>query len=272
MRIIACALAACATSGVAKGETFRVNFDPARSTSTVTLSILAASATDSTPVNGFFDLKLNTVANPTSVTGRDWGFFAVEPLVLNVNLDFLGALNTTTTNSQTWYAYKNSPFGTMPLNAGQFVFPDLDTVTFGSMAYEAQGLLCSQFTANGVACDGTVNLNVAPITLVDFNGGVSVDGRTVTVTIAIDQTVPVSLVTGGPALGTLRTQINAAGTVVVPVIEGDANGDCSVDFTDLTEVLRFWGQAGWRGDADNSGAVSFPDLTAVLRQWNTACP
>ncbi|MDX2115890.1 MAG: dockerin type I domain-containing protein [Planctomycetota bacterium] len=58
---------------------------------------------------------------------------------------------------------------------------------------------------------------------------------------------------------------------------GDANGDEFVNFSDITEVLRFFnttytpGSAG-PGDANNDGIVNFSDITEVLRQFNTACP
>ncbi len=54
---------------------------------------------------------------------------------------------------------------------------------------------------------------------------------------------------------------------VVPVCEGDANGDGMVDFDDLNLVLANWGSAGPDGDVDGSGLVDFDDLNVVLGAW-----
>lgn len=64
--------------------------------------------------------------------------------------------------------------------------------------------------------------------------------------------------------------------IVIPVaIEGDANHDGEVNFTDITEVLTFWTfsypEILGQGDADFSNAVNFADITAVLRSWGESC-
>ncbi|MDX2114971.1 MAG: hypothetical protein SFZ24_05020 [Planctomycetota bacterium] len=64
-------------------------------------------------------------------------------------------------------------------------------------------------------------------------------------------------------------------TTAPPGCPGDANGDSAVNFSDIVEVLRFWGflyapDVG-PGDANNDGRVDFLDVTEVLRWWNTTC-
>lgn len=58
---------------------------------------------------------------------------------------------------------------------------------------------------------------------------------------------------------------------------GDANGDQTVDFDDLTSVLSSFGtgssgQSNVPGDANCDGVVDFNDTTAVLSNFLTDCP
>jgi hypothetical protein len=58
---------------------------------------------------------------------------------------------------------------------------------------------------------------------------------------------------------------------------GDADGNCSVTFIDVTTVLANFGNiygvppATGPGDADRSGVVSFIDITSVLANFGSAC-
>lgn len=56
----------------------------------------------------------------------------------------------------------------------------------------------------------------------------------------------------------------------------DANGDGTVNFSDLTSVLTAWGSTyvpeTGPGDVDRSGEVDFADLTKVLTSWGQTCP
>lgn len=60
-----------------------------------------------------------------------------------------------------------------------------------------------------------------------------------------------------------------------PVCAGDANGDRTVSFPDITAVLTAFGTSGAigiPGDANRDGAVSFPDITFILGNWGNTCP
>lgn len=60
-----------------------------------------------------------------------------------------------------------------------------------------------------------------------------------------------------------------------PPCEGDADGDGTIGFPDITAVLRFWGTSyapgTGLGDADGNGLVGFPDITTVLRLFGSTC-
>jgi hypothetical protein len=56
---------------------------------------------------------------------------------------------------------------------------------------------------------------------------------------------------------------------------GDADGDRSVNFSDITTVLANFtavGAPGIPGDADSDGDVDFTDITTVLANFGTTCP
>lgn len=74
--------------------------------------------------------------------------------------------------------------------------------------------------------------------------------------------------------------INAQDRVlVVPPgpLFGDANGDCEVDFADITSILTNWGAAypccgaPSPGDSNHNGAVNFTDITDTLTAWGATC-
>ncbi len=54
-------------------------------------------------------------------------------------------------------------------------------------------------------------------------------------------------------------------------LQGDANGDCAVNFNDLNVVLANWGTTGPTGDINGNGQVDFNDLNIILANWGEAC-
>ncbi|MCA9310132.1 MAG: hypothetical protein KDA21_02945 [Phycisphaerales bacterium] len=53
---------------------------------------------------------------------------------------------------------------------------------------------------------------------------------------------------------------------------GDANGDRTVDFSDLNLVLGNWGATTSAGDLNSDGIVNFTDLNLILLHWGETCP
>lgn len=65
------------------------------------------------------------------------------------------------------------------------------------------------------------------------------------------------------------------GSIIVvapPPCAGDADGNRSVNFADITSVLSNFNGAGPAGDADRNGSVNFADITSVLVNFNLPCP
>jgi len=71
---------------------------------------------------------------------------------------------------------------------------------------------------------------------------------------------------------------DAVRLLVIPgaLCPGDADGDGSVGFSDITEVLDNWlsdyGPGTGPGDANGDGLVNFGDITVVLENWLAVCP
>ncbi len=63
--------------------------------------------------------------------------------------------------------------------------------------------------------------------------------------------------------------------LVPPILFGDANHDCIVNFADITSVLTHWGSSyatTGPGDANRNGQVNFADITSVLTSFGLTCP
>ncbi len=81
----------------------------------------------------------------------------------------------------------------------------------------------------------------------------------------------------GPVTMTLDAVSVLAQAPAPAFCEGDADASGTVDFADITEILRNWlatyaPGSGGPGDADGNGTVDFADITAALRNWLRICP
>lgn len=86
----------------------------------------------------------------------------------------------------------------------------------------------------------------------------------------VQATASDGLVVRSPASAVLT-----ASTPACPACAGDADGDRSVSFGDVTTVLANFGSsgaAGIPGDADRDGFVTFADITSVLGNFGGTCP
>ncbi|MBL8746550.1 MAG: hypothetical protein JNK58_09380 [Phycisphaerae bacterium] len=252
------------------GETFTVPINPAQSSITATLTLQGRSDDDTSPVAGTVRLNLATVNTPAQVTGIDFDLQVVEPLDFFINYGFGSTFSSTVTGLRLMYAAPGTPIGPVPVAMGGFTFLSVPANTQGLLTYTATGLVCLALGGAGLPCTDMDDLSTEPTQPIDFAGTVTVGpGRLVTVISTVDRTTPID--PANPSLGTLRVQGTIRGSVLVPVIAGDANGDCVVDFSDITSVLSHYGGGGAAGDADNSGTVDFADITSVLSNWGAAC-
>jgi len=268
IRTTACAVLVFASGAWA--ETFTIPIDNSQSSMTATLTLIGQSAVDTSPVSGFVVLKLDTVRDPLQVSGLDFFLEADETLTLNLSFGILGAFNSTLTDLAVLYATPGTPTVPALLNMQQFEFVDVPTNTAGILNYTATGFVCTTLMQEGLPCIDTDDLSTEPTQLITFGGTImSGPGRVVEVEASIDRTAPVD--PANPDLGTIRVQAVLRGSVFVPVIPGDANGDCDVSFADITAILANFGSDTINGDSDNSGSVDFADITVTLANWGASC-
>jgi Tol biopolymer transport system component len=99
-------------------------------------------------------------------------------------------------------------------------------------------------------------------------GGVTSDGRWVAFSSYASNLVPGD---------TNRATDAFLRDTLVPPAEcpGDANGNGTVAFSDITSVLENWGAlfpgSTGPGDANHNGTVNFADITSVLENWGSQC-
>lgn len=261
--------AAVAIAASAYAETFSVPINPSNSQVTVTLTLIGVSDTDTSPVTGSVNLKLDTVANAMQVTGNDFTLALTNDLTLNISFGFLGAFNSQLNDLVILYANPGTPFGPVPISNGMFSLLGVPANTDGVLTYNATGLVCSQLQSAGLPCNDVDDLSTEPTQNIDFNSNISISGRTVTVGATIDRTAPVD--PANPSLGTIRVVGTITGSAVVPLFLGDANGDCLVNFSDFATILANFGGSGPDGDSNSSGSVDFSDVAATLANFGASC-
>jgi hypothetical protein len=258
----------------AHAERFTVAIDPALSQVTATLTIQGQSAVDTSPVTGFVELSLDTVGAPVQVRGRDLRVELTETLNFNISFGFLGQFNSTLAGLVVQYANPGTVVGPVPIDAnGAFLFAGVPADLEGVLNYTATGLVCAVLlnSTPPLPCTDTDDLSTEPTQSVDFDAVASISGRTVTLTASIDRTAPIDA--ANPSLGTIRVVGTVRGSVVVPVLPGDADASCNVNFTDITAVLANFGTEGpgVPGDTNADDVVNFTDITTVLANFGTSC-
>lgn len=254
----------------AQAETFSVPIDPAQSSITATLTLQGRSDSDTSPVTGFLQLNLATVSAPAQATGLDFDLQLTEALDFFLDYGFGGTFTSTVTGMRVLYANPGTPVGPVPVVMGAFSFVGAPANTQGLLTYNATGLVCLALTSAMLPCTDADDLSTEPTQPIDLTGDISVGpGRLVTIETMIDRTAPID--PANPTLGSLRVVGTIRGSIVVPVILGDANGDCVVDFADITAILSSYGGSGPLGDGDSSGTVDFADITAALSNWGSVC-
>ncbi len=69
-------------------------------------------------------------------------------------------------------------------------------------------------------------------------------------------------------------KVDSADRPVIEIPDGDVDGDCAVDFTDLNALLAHWSQTPASrsdGDLNSDNAVDFADLNLLLAHWGETC-
>ena len=261
-------VAALMATSAAQALPANLTIDQSRSSITVTLTILSSSATDSSPVTGYYTLNLNHQSGPTQLGLTDFRAALTRNLTLNVNLGFLGRFNSNANNLVVYYEHPGMLFGPVPLTGGSFTLAGVPTLSTGTLAYTATGFVCTSLQSSGMACTSTIDLSTQPATQQTVTGTLTVNNGIASVTGSIDSTQPLD--SNNPTLGS----IHVTGTVVAsgPIVcAADFNLDHAVDFFDYLDFVQAFATGGAGADFNHDAVVDFFDYLDFVDAFAAGC-
>lgn len=268
MKSAAALIIAASITGSALAMPAHLTINQSQSSVTVQLTILTSSATDSSPVTGYYDLELNNRTAPTQLSLRDFRAALTENLVLNVNLGILGRFNSNANNLVLFYADAPTLFGPAPITAGSFTLANLPVLSTGTLAYTATGFVCTQMQGSGLPCTDNINMADQPATAQTMTASLAVVGGVATVSANINSTQPLD--PANPALGNIHITgtLVASGPIRCPA---DFNGDNSVDFFDYLDFVQEFSTGGTNADFNADGVVDFFDYLDFVAAFAEGC-
>lgn len=199
-----------------------LTIDPAQSSVSVTLCLTACGTqcgTDTSPVAGSITLGTDCLTAPTALTLYDYTLQLTHNMAFHLNYGpFCGRFDATTSNVAFNYATPGTPQPPTSLSGGSFSYANVPQNASGTMSYTATALVCAGLQANGRPCADTIDLSTLGTASVTLDGTFSATGRTLSVVISINSSVPID--PNNPGLGTLTTvgTIRASGAVPLPSI------------------------------------------------------
>ncbi len=261
-------IVAASLTGSALASPAHLTINQSQSSVTVQLTIIGSSATDSSPVTGYYDLELNSRTAPTQLGLRDFRAALTENLILNINFGILGRFNSNANNLVLFYANPPALFGPTPITAGAFTLTDMPVLSTGTLAYTATGFVCTQMQASNLLCTDNINMADQPETLQTMTASLAVVGGVATVSASINSTQPLD--PDNPALGSIR--ITGALVASGPILcAADFNGDSSVDFFDYLDFVQEFSSGGTGADFNADGVVDFFDYLDFVAAFADGC-
>lgn len=255
---------------------FTVPINTAQSSVTVQLCLQGVCGSDTSPASGYFTIDVDDVDTLGTITAYDYRIALTEPINLLLNYGFLGRLTVDVNNYATYDAAPGTPVGPVPVTAGAFSIPGVPSLTQGTYAYNATGIVCSllQGQTPPQPCVGNGDLSTQPAGTTTLNGTISSAARMVTIVSTLNQSGPIDPT--NPSLGTLTVTGTIRGSLLVPVppCVGDINNDGAVNTADLTIMLGSFGASvppGTSGDLNGNGVVNTQDLTLLLGAFGNTC-
>lgn len=152
----------------------------------------------------------------------------------------------------------------------------------GTIISQLTGQPAPSLSGRAVNTSGALPFTVPPIT---ESGSTVVLGITVTYAMTLTTSIDaggvasfsITGVTLSPSLLVGYLEFTSGAATVARVCPGDTNGDNSVSFADLNQVLSEFGQSSLpgdpllAGDVNGDGQVNFADLNIVLSGFGGAC-
>lgn len=256
------------TAGLAVAAPSRLTVNQSQSSVTVTLTLIGSSATDSSPVTGYYDAVFNSQSVPTTMGLTDFRAALTENLTLNINFGILGRFNSNANNLVILYANPPLLFGPVPITGNAVALTDVPTITQGTLVYNATGLVCTQMQSAGLLCVDNINLADQGVTNQTQSGTLSVNAGVATLSSSFDTTSPID--PDNPSLGTIRVQgtIVASGAILCP---SDFNGDNVVDFFDYLDFVAAFANGGPTADYNGDTVTDFFDYLDFVAQFASGC-
>ena len=269
MKSLAClATITAAAATAAASFPAHLTINQSQSSVTVRLTILGSSATDSSPVTGFYNLEFNSRSTPTQVGLTDFRAALTENLILNVNLLLLGRFNSNANNLVIFYESPPTLFGPTPIAANSFTFAGVPMLATGTLAYTATGFVCTQLQASSRPCIDTINLADQPASAQTLIASLAVVNNVATVSANIDSTQPLD--PNNPALGSIRITgtLVASGSIRCPA---DFNNDGTVDFFDYLDFVGAFAGSLASADFNADGVIDFFDYLVFVGAFTAGC-
>jgi hypothetical protein len=265
--IITCTALAFAAS-VASAAPSRLTINQAQSNVIVTLTLIGSSATDSSPVTGYYDAVFNSQTAPTTMGLTDFRAALTRNLTLNISFSILGRFNSNANNLVILYANPPQLFGPVPITAGAVTLTDVPTITQGTLAYNATGIVCTQLQSSGLLCVDNINLADQGVTNQTQSGTVTVAGGVATLSTTFDTTTPLDPT--NPGLGSIRVRgtVVASGAINCP---SDFNNDGVVDFFDYLDFVAAFATGGPSADYNGDTVTDLFDYLDFVAQFATGC-
>lgn len=264
-----CSVAALAlTTGLALAAPSRLTINQAQSNVIVTLTLIGSSATDQSPVTGYYDAVFNNQSAPTTMGLTDFRAALTRNLTLNISFGFLGRFNSNANNLVILYANPPQLFGPVPISAGAVTLTDVPTITQGTLVYTSTGIVCTQLQSSGRLCNDTINLADQGVTNQTQSGTVTFSNGIATLSTTFDTTTPLDPT--NPGLGSIRVRgtVVASGAIRCP---SDFNNDNVVDLFDYLDFVAAFATGGPTADYNGDTVTDFFDYLDFVAQFASGC-
>ena len=266
LAIVSLVLVAVVSSTFGTPLDFTVN--QSQSSVNVQLCLLGNCDSDPSSVSGFMSAKTLPIPLPTNITLYDFIFNLTDQIDIFISFSILGNFSGTGQNLSFYYATPGNPQPPAPITANAFTLSQVPTEKSGTFQYNATGIVCSTLQGQNppVPCNDTIDLSSTGTSDGNINGTVGVVGRTITLTMNPNISVPLD--PDNPGTGSLTVTGTIVASASAP-LRGDANLNGSVNSLDIQEFCRVMLDPGSstsqkRFAVDMNDDDAFDDLDVAL--------
>ncbi|HVP11314.1 MAG TPA: hypothetical protein VMV94_09035 [Phycisphaerae bacterium] len=237
--LLTASVLALSLAGLAWSTPIETSVDTSQSTVTVQLCMLGKCDSDSSPVVGSAEVKVDPVTSPASLTLYDFDFALTQSIDLYLSWTFpSGHISATGQNISMHFPLGQPPVPPTAVTGGSFVYAGVPSDNEGTVAYTAVGMPCTLLTAAGRPCSDAIDLAEQGTTTGDMNGTVTVSpARLLRLTLNPTYSGPID--PNYPSLGTMAISGTVVCTATIPR-RGDANLDGVINGKDIQGFVAVW--------------------------------